>query len=133
MSLKSRAQPADCRCIQWCGIVSHQIHNEGLCGCIDVVMRLWCALKVRSVPQVNGQGLLSTYNETGSLSLAFCGSLTSASKQVHAPRERERERDTANVIRNLSVVLSRVHLGPLLSSLSLSSCGTLLMPLQERL
>ncbi len=89
-SLKSWAQPADCWWIQWCGIVSHQIHDEGLCGCIYVVMGLWCALKVRSVPQVNGQGLLSTYNATGSLSLAFFCSLTSASKQARAPRERER-------------------------------------------
>lgn len=64
-----------------------------------------------------------------SRSLSFALSPRQANRHTHP----ERERDTANVIRNLSVVLSRVHLGPLLSSLSLSSCGTQLMPLQERL
>lgn len=94
-----------------------------------LVSVMMCAPKVRSFPQVNGQGLLSTYNATGSLSLAFFWSHLGTQIDTHT----ERERDTANVIRNLSVVLSRVHLGPLLSSLSLSSCDTMLMHLQERL
>lgn len=92
---------------------------------------MMCALKVRSFPQVNGQGLLSTYNATRSPSLAFFWSHLGTQRHTRTPRERER--DTANVIRNLSVVLSRVHLSPLLSSLSLSSCGTVLMLLQERI